>query len=339
MPRKPRIEYAGAIYHVMSRGNRGGIIFEDDVDREMFLETLAQVCSKTGWVIHAYVLMSNHFHFLLETPEANLVVGMQWFQSTYTQRYNVRHREHGHLFQGRYKALLVDPDSESYFTVVSSYIHLNPARARLFDLSEGKLVDYRWSSYVHYLRPSKRPNWLCVDRVLGCLRVEDSIKGRTWYRRYMQTQISEMASLEDSTDYVPEWSIIRRGWCFGEQAFRDKLLDYIEKAQEGKKSTSLDGEAISCHNEREAKRLMEKGLKVFGVSDTSLEAMPKSAIEKQVLAWLIRTRTTVSNEWVSDHLVCGHPDGVSRFVKSVELSQDKSVVKLKKRLSKQCLRG
>jgi len=138
MPRQPRIEYAGAIYHVMSRGNRGCVIFRDDADREMFLETLSQACFKTGWLIHAYVLMNTHFHILLETPEANLVLGMQWFQSTYTQRFNVRHREFGHLFQGRYKALLIDPDSETYFTVVSSYVHLNPARARLFDLREGR---------------------------------------------------------------------------------------------------------------------------------------------------------------------------------------------------------
>ena len=88
MPRKPRIEYKGAVYHVMSRGNRGEAIFRDDSDHETFLETLGQACGRAGWLIHAYVLMGNHYHLLLETPQANLVVGMRWLQSTYTQRFN-----------------------------------------------------------------------------------------------------------------------------------------------------------------------------------------------------------------------------------------------------------
>jgi len=318
----------------MSRGNRGCPIYQDNADREMFLETLSQGCSKTGWIIHAYVLMSTHFHVLLETPEANLVVGMQWLQSTYTQRYNVRHREFGHLFQGRYKALLIDPESESYFTIVSSYIHLNPARARLFDLNQGKLTDYQWSSYLHYLRPSNRPDWLYVDKVFSCLGVSDDRKGRGWYRRFMQSKVSEMAGLEKLHEYDPDWSLIRRGWCLGDTLFRDRLLDALDKLRQGKKVSSLSGDEIRCHNERQAERLLEGGMTALGLTGESLEAMRKSAMGKQVLAWLIRSRTTVSNEWVSCHLSCGHPDGVSRFVKTVETSMDKSVVKLKKKVLK-----
>ncbi len=334
MPRRPRIEYAGAMYHVMSRGNRGCAVYQDDQDREIFLKTLSQGCSKTGWVIHAYVLMGTHFHILLETPEANLVVGMQWLQSTYTQRFNVRHREHGHLFQGRYKALLIDPEADNYFTVVSSYIHLNPARARLFDLGQGKLTDYQWSSYLPYLRPSKRPEWLCVDKVLSCLNVRDNIKGRGWYRRYMQSRVHEMAGLKDLTDFDPDWSKIRRGWCLGEQVFRDRLLDYLEKFRCGKKASSLAGEEIHCHNERQAEKLLSSGIKVLGLSHASLQAMPKGARQKQVLAWLIRTRTTVSNEWVSHHLFSGHPDGVSRFVSRIGMTEDKSLIAMKKKVLK-----
>lgn len=92
----------------MCRGNRQENIFSDDRDREIFLNTLGEVVERTGWKIHAFVLMDNHYHFLLETPEPNLVDGMRWFQSTYTQRFNARHEVWGHLFQGRYKALLVD---------------------------------------------------------------------------------------------------------------------------------------------------------------------------------------------------------------------------------------
>src|SRR5437867_7944536 len=99
MARPLRIEYAGAVYHVMARGNQGQRIFADDGDRRVWLATLRDAWRRTGWRIHAWVLMGNHYHLLLETPEANLVSGMKWLQGTYTQRYNARHRKRGHLFQ------------------------------------------------------------------------------------------------------------------------------------------------------------------------------------------------------------------------------------------------
>ena len=334
MPRKPRIEYAGAIYHVMSRGNRGGAVFEDDADREMFLETLGQACSKTGWIVHCYVLMGNHYHLLLETPEANLVSGMQWLQSTYTQRFNVRHREHGHLFQGRYKALLIDPDSETYFAVVSSYIHLNPARARLFYLNEGKLADYTWSSYSHYLRPSKRPEWLKVDKVFSCLRVTDDRKGRGWYRRYMQQRVVEIAGSRKPHDLDPDWSKIRRGWCLGDPSFREKLLERLDHVRLGKKASSLSGTEIHCHNERQAEQLKAKALRVIGLTDSSLKRLPKGCPEKQVLVWFIHTRTSVPNDWLCQQLHCGHPGNISKYVKAVSVTKNKQIVTLKRRMLK-----
>ena len=99
MARKPRIEFAGAVYHVLSRGDRGEAIYQDDEDRLLFLRFLGEVCERTGWLIHAFILMTNHYHILLETPEANLVVGMKWLQGIYTQRFNLRHGLRGHLFQ------------------------------------------------------------------------------------------------------------------------------------------------------------------------------------------------------------------------------------------------
>ena len=114
MPRQMRIEYAGAIYHVLSRGNRQQAIFLDDVDRQDFLKTLAEGCQKTGFAVHAYCLMKNHFHLVVETPQANLVAGMRWLLSAYSLRLNHRHKLFGHVFSGRYKALVVDdhrPDS------------------------------------------------------------------------------------------------------------------------------------------------------------------------------------------------------------------------------------
>ena len=168
MGRSPRIEFKGAVYHVMSRGNRREAVFLDDKDCGVFVDALDEVCGRTGWLIHAFVLMGNHYHLLLETPEANLVDGMRWLQGTYTKRFNGRHKQWGHLFQGRYKALLVD-GADEYFGTVSDYIHLNPARAKSFDLAGGRLADYKWSSFPLYLRPSRRPGWLSVERSLSRL--------------------------------------------------------------------------------------------------------------------------------------------------------------------------
>ena len=104
MARKARVEFEGAVYHVLDRGDRREAIFLDDADREGFLATLGEACQRTGWRVHAWVLMRNHYRLLVETPQANLVVGMRWFQTTWTVRFNRRHRLSGHLFQGRYKA-------------------------------------------------------------------------------------------------------------------------------------------------------------------------------------------------------------------------------------------
>src|SRR5436190_23529518 len=131
MPRPLRIQYAGARYHVMSRGDRREAIFYDDADRMEFLRTLGQACLKTGWQVHAYCLMSNHFHLVIETPQSNLAAGMKWLLGTYTQRFNRRHRHWGHLFGGRYKAQLVDGRKPGYLRCACDYVHLNPVQAGL----------------------------------------------------------------------------------------------------------------------------------------------------------------------------------------------------------------
>src|SRR6266581_5244223 len=149
----------------MNRGDRREPIFLDDVDRRSFVETLAGVCVKTGWHVHAYVLMPNHFHLVVETPQPNLVAGMKWFLETYTSRLNPRHKLFGHLFSGRYKSLIVDGSGTGYLKSVCDYVHLNPVRAKLLKAGQ-RLREYRWSSWPEYLKgPDKRASWLRVDRV------------------------------------------------------------------------------------------------------------------------------------------------------------------------------
>jgi len=114
MPRKLRMEYPGAIYHVLNRGDRREDIFQDDLDRKGFLSALDEACQKTEWQVHAYCLMGNHFHLVIETPQANLVAGMKWLLGVYTKRFNIRHKFCGHVFAGRYKALPVDGSAKGY---------------------------------------------------------------------------------------------------------------------------------------------------------------------------------------------------------------------------------
>ena len=152
MARKLRVEYPGAIYHVMNRGDRREEIFWDDPDRERFLETLGETCVKTGWQVHALCLMGNHFHLVVETPQGNLVAGMKWLLGTYTSRFNRRHKWFGHVFSGRYKALVVDGSGNGYLQTVCDYVHLNPARAKLLK-PEQPVRDSSWSSWPEYLQP------------------------------------------------------------------------------------------------------------------------------------------------------------------------------------------
>src|SRR5881409_3974373 len=167
MPRKLRIEYPGAVYHVMNRGDRREPIFRDEEDRQRFLSTLAEACDKTGWQVHALCLMSNHFHLVVETPRGNLVAGMKWFLGTYTGRFNRRHKLFGHLFSGRYQSLIVDGSGHGYLRTVCDYVHLNPVRANLLSPRQ-KLRAYRWSSYGEYLKGrGQRAGWLRVSRLFG----------------------------------------------------------------------------------------------------------------------------------------------------------------------------
>lgn len=330
MPRKPRIEYPGAIYHVMSRGNRQEAIYLDDRDCETFINTLAEACTKTGWRVHAFVLMGNHYHLLLETPAANLVAGMKWLQGTYTQRFNARHKLWGHLLQGRYKAVLVDGSGDGYFSTLGSYIHLNPARAGLLDPSTGKLDGYRWSSLPLYLQPSRRPDWLAVGRVLGELGVQDDQKGLSWYRQYMARRALEVVLAANPIDADEAWPQIRRGWYLGSSEFRDELLDRLGGALKGAKRSSLAGEEMRRHDEAEAERLLQRGLDCLGISVSDLLARPKGANEKAILAWYLRKHTTVSRAWIAERLVMGDESRITKAVRLVD--RDKSYADLRVKL-------
>ncbi|MBN1361826.1 MAG: hypothetical protein JW993_14615 [Sedimentisphaerales bacterium] len=270
----------------------------------------------------------------METPEANLVAGMQWLQGTYTQRFNRRHRQCGHLFQGRYKALLVESGRGPYFSTVSVYIHLNPARAGLLVPCRDLLEDYAWSSYPDYLKPPCRPAWLSVERVLGCYEFADDRKGRREYGRFMEQQAAEVALNKDRAYMDPQWSRIRRGWYFGSESFLESLLSRLDGIRSSTAPASLGGDAIQQHNEQQAEHLCEIGLARLGLSNESLKTLPKGAVEKRVLAWFIRSQTTVSNTWLSTHLHCGHSANLPGYIRTVDDATNPVLLDLRTRILK-----
>lgn len=335
MPRKPRVEYAGAVYHVMSRGDRQNLIYRDNRDRETFLNTLEEACTRCGWLVHAFVLMDNHYHLLLETPEPNLVEGMKWLQGTYTQRFNNRYKERGHLFQGRYKALVIDGESGDYFATVASYIHLNPARAGLLNGQGAELSEHRWGSYPLFLRPAKRPSWLCAERVLGSLNLRDNSIGRSAYRNYMQKRVLEITGSDNPSEFDEQWSKIRRGWCFGSDEFRERMEEHVDKRIESYDRRSFSGREVLRHDELAAARLMDQAMQLVGLQREDLEMLRKNDWRKRVVAWHIRRKTSVRNDWICEKLHMGRSSNLARLVQSVEDSDEKKIITLRKMMKKE----
>lgn len=215
MARPLRIEYQGAIYHITSRGNARQSIFEDDEDRETFLELTESVVSRYNWLCHAYCLMGNHYHLLVETPDGNLSQGMRQLNGTYTQRFNRRHGRVGHVFQGRFKAVLVD--RENYLLELCRYVVLNPVRVGVVK-SPGK---YKWSSYRATAGFAKSPPFLSVDWVLSQF---DEIRSpaEDGYKRFVNEGIERFKL----------WDELRGQILLGDDEFVLGLEPYLKKAKE-----------------------------------------------------------------------------------------------------------
>ena len=294
MARKLRVEYPGAVYHVMNRGDRREAIFLDDEDRRRFIAALGEACDKTGWRVHALCLMDNHFHLVVETPQPNLVAGMKWFLGTCTGRFNRRHKFFGHLFSGRYKALIVDGSGNGYLKTVCDYVHLNPVRAKLLEPKQ-PLRDYVWSSWPEYLKnPGKRWPFLRVDRLLGEYHVpQDSAAGR----RHLELQVELRRTAEAETDYRR----VRRGWCLGNEVFRKELLGQMADriGQEHYGEERLESET------EQAEGLVAAGLKKARWTEADLKSQRKGHPVKVRLAQLLRAQTTLTVGRIADRLHMG----------------------------------
>lgn len=294
MARKLRVEYPGAIYHVMNRGDRREEIFKDDKDRERFLETLGEVCARTGWQVHALCLMGNHFHLVVETPQGNLVAGMKWLLGTYTSRFNRRHKLFGHLFSGRYKALIVDGSGNGYLRTVCDYVHLNPARAKLVKPGQ-PLSGYRWSSWPEYLKaPGERWPWLRVDRFCGEYRIpQDSAAGR----RELERAVEARRAAESGVEY----KAIRRGWCLGEETFRAELLAQMTE----RRGAEHYGPERLETDVAQAERILSEELKRRRWQEADLAKRAKGDLGKVAIAGRLREETLVTVKWIAGRLNMG----------------------------------
>jgi len=332
MPRSVRIENPGAFYHVMARGNRREDIFKDEIDRKFLLKALGEACGMSGWRVHAWVLMSNHYHLFIETPEANLSAGMKWLQNAYTRRFNTRHRAWGRLFGDRYKAVLVEGGTGYYYETLMDYIHLNPVRAGLVRAGRGQSVlDYPWSSIGggHALSPGKRPLWLATEDALGAFGYSDTAAGRReWVERLDRRALEEDAErcgmVLPAEQADGRYSHLQRGWYWGSQEFAERMLKLAKAALGRSRSRNYRASPVrKAHDASVAEALLAEGLQAAALSDDELLRLPGSEPRKVAVARVIWEQTTVPQSWLAEKLMMGSPANVSQQLRRSDLPENR----------------
>ncbi len=268
MSRPPRIDFAGAVYHVMARGDRREEIFRDDQDKGKFLGYLAEGAERYRVKVHCYVLMKNHFHLVATTAEGNLSKWVHQLKTAYTVYFNRRHQLIGHLFQGRFKSTVIE--AEKYLLEVSRYLHLNPVRGTV--LGQGtpmerrmRLREYRWSSYRDYAGLKKRKSFLDGEPIQRVFEIYTGRRWKAWkYRRWVEEGL--IGEIEDPFKAV-KWQQV-----LGEEGFLRKLKDHWnQRAQRPKsygqqRSWSAIGveqilERVGQHFQSDPETLKKRGLR------------------------------------------------------------------------------
>ncbi len=301
MARKQRIEYPGAVYHVISRGNYRKALFQQAQTGEAFERTIFEAAERCGWKLYAYVLMSNHYHLAVQTPEPNLVEGMRWLQSTFATRFNRFHNERGHVFQGRYKSLLINEDRPLLGLI--DYIHLNPVRAKLCTVDT--LQEHALSSFPKYFKRAVQPP---LDRstILSLCDLPDTIGGMRKYQ--------ERLKLVDERNPRKREELAKkycRGWFLGSvNAKKELAKDLVESA------SGIDWEGVDLKelNEVRWERVVVEEMKRLKVQEADIESSPKGADWKVKIAKRLRKETTARNPWIAQRLQMGHPNYVSNLV-------------------------
>ena len=302
MARKLRIEAEEAVYHVIARGNYRADVFAADSTKAAFLHCLDEACTKSGWLIHAWCVMSNHYHLCLRTPQPNLVDGMRWLQATFSVRFNRFRHEQGHVFQGRYNALPVEPDAVG---AVCHYIHLNPVRARLVEV--GDLSSYPWSSMQSLARNCQRPAWLSVAEALDHAGgLKDTPAGRKRYLAYL-----DWLHQDDEAKKAFAFDRMSKDWAVGTVAFRQELIKEHKDLE-----SALARKDQSARETREAhwSGTLTRFLTAIGKSQKDIAEAAKGSPWKVAVASAMKASTTAGNPWLSRRLNMGSPFRLSRLV-------------------------
>jgi len=312
MGRPLRIEYAGGLYHITSRGNERKKIFLDDGDRKKFLGILEDYRDRYGILIHSYVLMDNHYHLILETPKGNLLKVMHGINGGYTGYFNRKYGRSGHLFQGRYKGIIIDKDS--YLIPLSRYVHLNPVRAKIVKRPE----QYRWSSYPGYIGKGKENGWVEYSWILSQFG-RGRLRARRKYRGYTEEALKKKVE-------SPLRSLHSRVILGGEEFIK------------GIKGM-LKGKALS-HEIIERKRLIEYPLldevvrrvaRAFKIDEGVIRGKGGRANRaRKVALYLAQRYTGLSNKAIGDLFGGIHYSAVSKAFERLreEMISDKGLSKL-----------
>lgn len=301
MARRPRIEFAGAVYHVINRGRRGRDLFGQAERAEAFERLLLEASGRCGWELAGYCLIGDHYHLALTTPKGNLVDGMQWLQSAFANGLKKSLPGQGEVFERRYRAILVEPGP--LVRQLVDFLHLNPVRSGL--RSVYNLESYPWSSFPKYLDRSGRPECLtCAGWLRHLKGLRDSPAGWARYREHL-------AAVTDLAPAEREKLIGKmcRGPVLGSREYRLRFRGGFEK-------TALTGGVAGADlremNRTEWERLTAEFLAQLGKTEADLLAARKSAEWKAAVAWTLKQRTSVTNPWLSRRLKMGPPAMVSR---------------------------
>jgi putative transposase len=299
MARKLRIQYPGAIYHVINRGNYRRALFLAPGEGQSFLQTLGEGVRLMGWRLHAYVLMSNHFHLAVETPEPNLVEGMHWLSSTWATKFNRFRKERGHLFQGRYQALVIE--EASALARVVDYIHLNPVRAKLIEPVQ--LRSYRWSSLPGILRGEVQVDaagWQGGGR-FGTGAIAPEVYGNY---------------LLDLAQRAVEWeklgvSGLSRGWAIGTEGWRKTLAREHGHQVLG---VGLATREVKELRERVWEEAVQEELSRCGMNEADLRTKPLRQDWKVALAEKVRSDKGAAIAWLAARLQLGQADSLRGYL-------------------------
>jgi REP element-mobilizing transposase RayT len=295
------------MYHVLNRGNYRGWIFEDDGAKKSFEKTLFEACEEHEWILHAYCVMGNHYHLALETPAGNLSSGMGWLQSTFAMRFNRYRKEHGHIFQGRFKSIVVEDAQRMAW--LCHYIHLNPARAGILPVAS--LGEYRFSSLPWLLGGKKgRPRFLEFSSMLdSCGGLRDGPVGRRKYLEYL-AWLSE----DEPRQKACLFDRMSKGWAHGSREFMTALVE--DRERETAKRV-LEGDAGPEARTLLWEETLSRCLEILKKGKEDIDVDAKSADWKVAVCSFLRQRVRCHSKWASERLNMGTEAGVSRCLRQL----------------------